>query len=193
MKGKAVSVYALNGGRGFRKPRRLTVWSTVAGLMVLPVLAVRDIDDLTSSPGDFMFLLILLAGVALAYELGVRVTGRSAYPVALGIALAASFGSIWINLAVGIIGSEDNPANLIYAGVIAVATAGALLGRFQPLNMARTMVAAAIAQMLAFVLALVAGFGFTGPITVFFTALWLISSWLFGKAAGERTSDCALP
>jgi hypothetical protein len=33
------------------------------------------------------------------------------------------------------------------------------------------------------VIALLAGFGFAGPINVFFCGLWLVSAWLFRKAA----------
>ena len=84
------------------------------------------------------------------------------------------------------IGSEDNPANLIYAAVIAVAVAAALLARFRPAGMAGAMVAAAVAQAAAFAVALGAELGFTGPITVFFVALWLASAWLFRKAAQAR-------
>ncbi len=58
--------------------------------------------------------------------------------------------------------------------------------------MARAMVAAAIAQVLVFVFALVGGLGFTGPITVFFTALWLIAGWLFRKAASEQAQPAAV-
>lgn len=155
--------------------------------MLLPVLALRSIEEVAWDPGDFMFLAILLGGVGIAYELAARVTDRSAYLAAAAIALAAAFLSTWINLAVGIIGSEDNPANWIYAGVLAVALAGAALARFRPLGMARAMVAAAIAQALAFVTALAAGLGFTGPITVFFAALWLMAAWLFRRSAREQT------
>ena len=38
-------------------------------------------------------------------------TGNSAYRAAVGVAIAAAFILVWMNLAVGIIGSEDNPAN----------------------------------------------------------------------------------
>ena len=48
------------------------------------------------------------------------------------------------------------------------------------------MAATSVAQALAFVIALIAGLGFTGPITVFFAALWLIAAWLFRKAAPDR-------
>ena len=162
---------------------RLAVWGGAAALMLVPVLAIRLADPVPSDPGDFIFLGILLAGVGVAFELGVRATDRIAYRMAAGIALAAALLSMWINLAVGIIGSEDNPANWIYAGVLAVAAAGAVVTRFRPRGMALAMATTAAAQVIAFVVALAAGLGFTGPITVFFTALWLISAWLFRKAA----------
>ncbi len=107
-----VKATALNdvwhGGRA-----RLTVWGGAAAIMALPVLALRTIDELTSDPGDFMFLAILLAGVGGAYELAARVKWQIAYRAALCMALAAALLSSWINLAVGIIGNEDNPANWI--------------------------------------------------------------------------------
>ncbi len=60
--------------------------------------------------------------------------------------------------------------------------------------MARVLYATALAQALAAVIALIAGFGSTGPIwpldivmsTGFFAALWLISARLFQKAAREE-------
>ena len=69
-----------------------------------------------------------------------------------------------------------------------MAAVGALLARFRPAGMALAMVAAAVAQILAFAFALAAGLGFTGPITVFFAALWLISASLFRKAAREASA-----
>jgi hypothetical protein len=106
-----------------------------------------------------------------------------------------------MNLAVGIIGSEDNPANLMYGGVLAVAIVGAVVARFQPHGMARALVATALAQALAGAIALMAGWGSTGAnwpqviviLTLFFAALWLGSAWLFRKAAGEQTSAGAAP
>jgi len=130
-----------------RKGRRLAVCSGAAALMLLPVLAIRGTDAAPwHPPGDFIFLAILLLGVGAIHELAERTPDRSAYRVGVGIALAAALLSIWINLAVGIIGSEDNPANWLYSGVLAVAAVGAIGGRFRPIGMARAMIAAAIAQ-----------------------------------------------
>ena len=73
---------------------------------------------------------------------------------------------------------------MIYAAVIGVALAGAAFAGFRAAAMARAMIATALAQGASFLVALGAGFGFTGPITIFFVSLWLISAWLFRRAAG---------
>lgn len=163
---------------------RLQVWIGAAALMVLPLAAVRGLDPgAWDRPGDFMFLAILLAGVGGAYEVAARVADRQAYRAGAAVAMTAALLQIWINLAVGTIGSEDNPANWIYAAVVAVAAIGATVARFRASGMVAAMTAVAVAQSLAFFVALAAGLGFTGPITVFFAGLWLISAGLFRKAA----------
>lgn len=160
--------------------------------MLVPVLAMRANDEIATDPGDFIFLGVLLVGVGAVYELAAKMRGRGAYRAGVGVALAAAFLHAWIILAVGIIGSEENPANWIYGGALAVAVIGAVLARFRPRGMARAMVASAVAQVLVFVFALVGGLGFTGPITVFFAALWLASAWLFRKAAREAAGTRTL-
>ena len=143
-------------------------------------------------PRDFIFLAILLVGVGGAYELAARMTGNRAYRVAVGVALAAAFILVCLNLAVGIIGNEDNPANWMYGGVLAVGIIGPVIARFRPHGMARALSATALAQVLVAVVALIARLGFTGPITVFFAGLWLISAWLFRKAARQQIPAGAL-
>jgi hypothetical protein len=163
--------------------RSLTVWAGAAALMALPVIAIRSVDGAESDPGDFVFLLILLVGVGGAYELATRVPERAAYGAGIALALAAALLSGWINLAVGIIGSEDNPANWVFAAPPAAALLGALMSRFRAAGMAGAMVAAAIAQGATFIVAIAADLGFTGPITIFFVSLWLLSAMLFRRAA----------
>ena len=129
------------------------------------------------------------------YELAARMTGNTAYRAAVGVAVAAGFILVWMNLAVGIIGSEENPANLMFGGVLAVGIIGALIARFQPYGMARALVATALAQALVAVIALIAGLGYTPLVilTGFFVALWLTSAWLFRKAAREQVPTVAAP
>jgi hypothetical protein len=42
-------------------------------------------------------------------------TGTSAYRAGVGISVGAAFILVWMNLAVGVFGTEDNPLNLLYA------------------------------------------------------------------------------
>jgi hypothetical protein len=142
----------------------------------------------------------MLATACGTYELATRVTRNKAYRAAVGVALAAAFILVWMNLAVGIIGNEDNPANLMYGGVLAVGIIGAVIARFQPYGMARAFVATGVAQALVAVGALIARLGlpWSGPAEVlmlngFFVALWLTSAGLFRKAAREQTPADAGP
>lgn len=169
-------------GQGFWKPLRLAAWGGAAGLILLPLLAMQLTTQVDWEASDYRFAVGLVVGLGLAFEFAARRTGKRAYRAGIGIALAAGLLLAWINLAVGIIGSENNPANYIYFAVIGVAVAGAVLARLRPAGMAVAMAAAAVAQVLAAIYAVVAGFGFTGPITIFFAGLWLISAWLFHKA-----------
>ena len=83
----------------------------------------------------------------------------------------------------------------MYFGVPAIGFIGAIIARFHPEGMVRALVAMALAQALAGVIALIGGLGSTGEnwprviwvLTGFFAALWLISAGLFRKAAREQT------
>lgn len=95
--------------------------------------------------------------------------------------------------AVGFLGSEDNPNNLVMVAVPAVALAGALIARFRAAGMAKAMVGAAAAQLGAGAAAVAAGLGSPGFHGVYevvlgttlFGGLWLLSAALFRKAARQ--------
>ena len=105
--------------------------------------------------------------------------------------MVAAFILVWMNLAVGIIGSEDNPANLMYFAVLATGFIGAMISRFQPLGMAHVLFAMALAQALVAAIALIAGMHQDPGNSVTeivnlnggFVMLWLISALLFRSAA----------
>jgi hypothetical protein len=166
----------------------MIAWGGAAALILLPLVAMRLTSEVDWDGGDFLFAVGLVGGVGLMFELAVRMSPSRAYRAGVGVALAAAFLLTWINLAVGIIGNEENPFNLLYFAVIAVAALGAVAARFRARGLAIAMATAAAAQVAVAVIALVGGFGFTGPITVFFAGLWLASASLFRKAAGEAVS-----
>jgi len=179
-------------GSGWRGSRwRIAVWCAAAFLLLLPLIAMQVTAEVNWDETDFIVFGSMLAVACGLYELAARATGSSAYRAAVGIATAAAFVLVWMNLAVGIIGSEDNPLNLMYVGVLAVGIAGAAIARSQPYGMAVTMVAVALAQILVAVIAQVAGH-FTWVLTAGFVALWLGSALLFRKAAREQTAASLL-
>ena len=152
-------------------------------------------DEVNWSPADFVIAGLLVAGVGAILEAALRRTDSRCYRAAVGVALAAAFLLIWVNGAVGIIGSEDNPANLLYTGVLAVGIAGAVLVRGRPAGMARAMCATAFAQMLIAVTAAILGWGSPGSealevlaLNGAFAVLWLVAAWLFRAAAPAGTS-----
>jgi hypothetical protein len=67
---------------------------------------------------DFALMGAMLFGACGVYELAARKTASFAYRAAVGVAVGAALILIWLTLAVGIIGSEDDPANLMYGGVL---------------------------------------------------------------------------
>lgn len=185
------------GGAGHGLRRRMNPWRVVgwggAGLILLaPLAAMRVTDEVAWTGSDFVFAGLLLGGVGLGLELAVRASREPAYRVGVAMALGLAFLTLWINGAVGVIGDEGERANLLFLGVLAVAAAGAVLGRFRPGGMAWAMTAAAVAQALVPLIAWAADFAPTAllwapevPVfTVVFTALWLVAGALFRKAAG---------
>lgn len=166
-------------------------------MLLLPWVAMQLTDEVVWDAADFALFGVLLVGAGTTYELAARMRGDAAYRSAVGVALAAAFLLVWVNGAVGVIGNEGDDANLMYGGVLAIGIIGAIVARFQPYSMARTMFATALAQALVAVIALIAGWGSMAPIwpwdlltlTGFFTALWLISAWLFLKAARGKASS----
>lgn len=161
---------------------RVALWSFAAALLLLPLVAMQFTQEVNWTLADFLVFGTMLVIACGAYELATRASGNKTYRIAAGVAVATAFILVWANLAVGIIGTAGNAANLMYAGVLAVGVIGALIARFQAHGMARALVATAVAQLLVAVIAVLAGLGYTFIVTAFFVALWLTSAWMFGKA-----------
>ncbi len=161
-----------------------------AFILLLPLLA-----EWAWGLADFVIAGALIFGTGLTYVLAARKAGNIAYRAAVGVALAAAFILVWLNLAVGVIGTEDDNANLMYFGVLAVGIIGAIIARFRPHAMARALFATALAQALVVVIVLIFGLGlpWSGPgeilaLNGFFVSLFVGSAWLFRYAAREQTS-----
>lgn len=165
-----------------------------AFILLVPLLAMLFTNQVAWDLADFIVAGTLIFSTGLAYELVARKAGTRAYRVAVGMALAAAFLLVWINLAVGIIGSEDNPVNLMYFGVLAIGILGATIARLRPQGMARTLFATALAQALVPMIALIinkppvnsveASMGVLGVLglNAFFVMMFIGSALLFQRS-----------
>ena len=163
---------------------RMLGWSIAVAMVATPLILmqVAPQSGFNWTLSDFVFAAALIGGTGLMLEIAVRFSSNWFYRIGAAIALGASFLLMWSNLSVGYIGSEDNPYNLVFFGVVALAVGGALVCRGKAVAMAWVMAAAGIAHAAA------GAIGFpqderTGPITIVFVGLWLLSAYMFRKAA----------
>ena len=172
------------GGR-LMNPWRIAGWSLAALLLLLPFVAMRFTNQVDWDETDFIVMGALIGSVGLGMEFLVRKSAGTAYRLGAVLAALAFFLTIWVNLAVGMIGSEDNPYNLLFGGVLLIALGGAILARFEAGGMARALFAAAAAQAAASLFGLAADprgavFGLV------FAGLWALAAGLFGRAASKN-------
>ena len=178
--------------------KRLSVWAIVVAALLLIPLVLTLLGSGVNGEGfhwtliDFVVMGGLLFGVGLAYELVARRSEKTVYRAAFAVGIVTAFFLAWVNGAVGIIGNENQPANLLYVGVIAVGIIGAIIARLQSHGMARALFAAAITQMSVPVIALIiwpqiswGGAGMIGVfgLNAFFAMLFTVSALLFRRAS----------
>lgn len=171
-------------------PWRILGWGAAAGLILLPLVAMRFTSEVNWTGSDFIFAIIMFGSVGLGLELAVR-RGNRAYTAAAGVAMLISFLSVWFTGAVGIIGNEAEDSNLLFIGVVAVALAGSVIALFRPKGMAVAMLVAAVAQLsVPFIASVIRDSKLSAIwapeviiLTILFTAGWLASARLFQSAA----------
>src|SRR3989344_6286 len=142
---------------------------------------------------------VILLAAGGFYELWLWLKTRArTYRIAFSVGLAGALLLGWVSGAVGIIGSENQPVNLMYWAVPAVLLIGSLISRFQPRGMARASFAVALVQVLVPVVALIispeVNWGGAGVIGVFvfnsiFAVLFAGSGLLFLRAAHKENQN----
>jgi hypothetical protein len=170
---------------GMRVPWRAIGWGTAGALLLIPALA-----NFPWTQSDYLFAAILFGTIGLTLELTFRKSANPFFRLAVGLALAVSFFLVWISGAVGIIGDEGDPANLLFSGVLGIALLGSFVSRGRPGGMAWAMATAGVAELLVPVAALIIWPEHAGAIwspevpviTLVFAATWFLSAALFGKA-----------
>lgn len=168
----------------------LWVAGSTALLLAIPLVAMQFTNEVDWSLSDFIIMGALLFGTGLAYVSVTRFASNMASRVAFGLAIGTCLLMIWANLAVGLIGSGPNLANMMYMGVVAVGIIGSIRARFQAKGMERAMYATAFALVLLAVITLLTNTQASSGSSVaeiigvngFFAALFAISGSLFRLA-----------
>ena len=186
-----MAVTVENGAQRSGFPWRLAGWAVPLVLLILPAVAMQFTPQVRWTVGDFIFAAIVFGLIGAIVELAVARSASWAYRGGVGLAVAAAFLHIWITGAVGIIGSENNPGNLLYLGVVAVAAFATIVVLGRAAGMAWAMAIAAVAEVLVPILAYA---GIADPVSdvvapevfatgILFTGMWIVAAALFAKAA----------
>lgn len=164
---------------------RPLVWGGAAALLALPAIAMRFTSEVDWSGFDFLVMGAMLLIVCIAFEVAVRIARNNAYLLAALGAAGTGFLLTWANLAVGFIGNEENPWNLMFFSVLLLMFAGALISRFRARGVAFTLFAGAAIQLAGCIAAAVLGQDVPFGPTLVFTLAWLLAGGLFLAASRQ--------
>ena len=156
-------------------------------ILAIPLVAMQFTTEVNWSATDFVVMGLLLVGVGLTFVLITRHGGSFSYRLAALAAIGSTFLLIWVNLAVGLIGSGPHAGNLMYIGVVAVVMVGAYLSNFTARGMELTMIVAAGSLIVIAGIALLTGMqrypgssvGEIIGVNAFFTFLFSVAALLF--------------
>ncbi len=96
-------------------------------LLMIPLIAMQFTEEVLWTMGDFVIATILLFGTGFSFILLSKKSSAFTFKLATGIALGSTFLLIWANLAVGLIGSENESINLLYFIIPVVGIVGVFL------------------------------------------------------------------
>lgn len=165
-------------------------------ILSIPLIAMQFTQEVKWTLSDFIIMGILIFSTGFAYVLLSRYAPGFIHRAAIGLAIGTTFLLIWVNLAVGLIGSGPHASNFMYIGVLAVVIAGAFFSMFAAKGMEWTMFGAALSLILIAAIALLAKMQtYTGSsvgeiigVNAFFAFLYCISGLLFRYVARQQTS-----
>ena len=181
---------------------RSIFWVALITLLLLsvPMVAMQFTDEVKWDAADFFIMGSLIFTTGLSYALLTRASSNIISRVAFAIAIGSTFLLIWVNIAVGLIGSGPNAANLMYAVVVAIVIIGTFISRFTTKGMERVMFTAAIALVLFALIQLLAkmnrypGSSVTEILAVnaFFATLFAVAGLLFRYITSTRSPNAKI-
>lgn len=172
-------------GDGAMRLWRAGVWGTAVLILLAAAVANQTVDGFNWSLGDFVAIGAILAVACLGWEVAASGTRSNHYRAGAALAAAGGLALVWINLAVGIIGDEDNRANLLFFAILAVGGVLALAGHLRASGMKLALTTMAVLQAILAAAVLLAGLTAEGLFCLGFAGLWAISAHLFRLAARQ--------
>jgi len=163
---------------------RLIFWIGACLLWLTPLVGMQFDAGVDWSIADFVLFAVMLIGVGGLLELAVRLSDNLAYQAAAAMAVGTGFLLVWANLAVGLIGNEDNPLNLLYVGVLAIGFLGAIFARFRTRGLMWTLFAMTAAVFLITGVALFVEWGRPGSEPMEIVAVNAVLATLFAGSGG---------
>jgi hypothetical protein len=165
-----------------RESWRVPMWTGAAALLALPAVAMQFSKEISWGLEDFLIVGILLAAVCGTIELASRISTNGLYRAGVALAAAGGFTLVFINLAVGIIGDEQNPRNLVFLAIPVLGFIGALIARFKAAALVRLLIGMAAVQFFAMFLAPADMMRLMIPFTGIFVGLWLACALLIQRS-----------
>jgi hypothetical protein len=162
-------------------------WGGAVALVLSPLVAMQFTREVNWDETDFVFAAVIFGIVGGLIELAVRLSSNWYFQFGAMFAVLAGFMIVWSNLAVGMIGNEDNPVNLWFGAVLLIAICGAIFSRVHTATMVIATLAAGLAQAAIGLFAGVLGSDIRGGIfTIILSGAWAISGALFYAANRSR-------
>ena len=161
---------------------RIALWSGAVLALATPWLMMRFTGQGAWTAFDFVVFGVMVGVVCIGLELAMRLSNRWTYRLAATMSVLGGFLMVWANLAVGIIGNEENPQNLMFYVVLLIGVLGALITRFSAQGLMWTLRLMAAAQLAVFLIAAAFDWALLPVFTIFYFSLWLIAGELFKRS-----------
>lgn len=171
-------------------PWRVIGWGGAIALILTPLVAMQFTREVNWDETDFIVATIIFGIFGGFIELAVRLSSNWYFRIGAMFAVLAGFMVVWANLAVGLIGNEDNPVNLWFGAVLLIAIAGSIASRFRGSILPWAMFVAGTLQVAIGTFAGILGTDLRGGrFTIILSVAWFIASLLFWCARKSRNTE----
>jgi len=169
---------------------RMVMWGGAALLLSLPAIAMAwfPAAGVDWSGSDFVLMGVMLFIACAVVEVGAHLADNFPYLGGVILAVGAGFVTVWANIAVGMIGDEGNPVNLVFLAILAFAVLGTLVARFQARGMVKVMLVTGAMQALVGLVVALVGLDETRAaiLTAGFALPWFLSAGMFQLSANSN-------